>query len=51
VIGTPEAAYATVFAFEALLFVAAALLAASLGRTHTANAPPAGVTLAGLQAR
>jgi BCD family chlorophyll transporter-like MFS transporter len=31
-IGTPGAAYATVFAFEALLFVGSAVLAARLGR-------------------
>jgi BCD family chlorophyll transporter-like MFS transporter len=32
-IGTPAHAYAAVFAFEALLFVAAAALAAQLGRS------------------
>ena len=40
-IGTPSHAYATVFAFEALLFVAAAALAARLGAAaHAPRAAP-----------
>lgn len=39
-IGTPSLAYAAVFAFEALLFVAAAALAARLGGASTAPARP-----------
>lgn len=38
-IGTPSHAYAAVFAFEALLFVAAAALAAQLGRAATPATP------------
>ena len=37
-IGTPSTAYAAVFALEAALFVAAAVLAARLNRSHTAAA-------------
>jgi BCD family chlorophyll transporter-like MFS transporter len=37
-IGSPAAAYATVFAFEALLFVAAALLAARIDSPHRVGA-------------
>jgi MFS transporter, BCD family, chlorophyll transporter len=40
-IGSPGAAYATVFAFEALLFVAAAVLAARLGQVPSPAAPRA----------
>ena len=40
-IGTPGLAYATVFAFEALLFVGAAVLAARLGRVPSQSAPRA----------
>ena len=39
-IGTPSLAYASVFAFEALLFVAAAVLAARLGGSATTRSQP-----------
>jgi len=39
-IGTPAVAYATVFAFEALLFVAAAVLAARLGASERVQPAP-----------
>jgi len=39
-IGTPSLAYATVFAFEALLFVAAAVLAARLGASERVQPAP-----------
>ena len=49
--GTPEAAYASVFLMEAVLFVAAALLAAGLGRVAAPAAAREPVMLAGLEAR
>ena len=42
-VGSPGVAYATVFAFEALLFVAAAVLAARLGHVPSPPAPRAAV--------
>ena len=51
-IGTPSLAYAVVFGFEALLFVAAAALAGQLGRTAAPSARSAPVpTLSAMQAR
>ena len=39
-LGSPAAAYASVFAFEAILFVFAALLAARVGAPATAGVDP-----------
>jgi BCD family chlorophyll transporter-like MFS transporter len=50
-IGTPSLAYAMVFAFEALLFVAAAVLAARLGGTATTRSvPEASTAMRGMEA-